>query len=81
MTAQLLKLPAKARSKSTQSYQLRVELKGVKPAVWRRIAVPGTIKLSKLHQILLAAMGWPASGGPSVLAFCSEDADPAPASC
>lgn len=58
MTAQLFKLPAKARSKSTQSYQLRVELKGVKPAVWRRIAVPGTIKLSKLHQILLAAMGW-----------------------
>ena len=35
-----------------------MELKGVKPAVWRRIAVPGTIKLSKLHQILLAAMGW-----------------------
>ena len=58
MTAQLVKLPSKTRSKSTKSYQLRVELKRVKPAVWRRIAVPGTIKLSKLHQILLAAMGW-----------------------
>lgn len=58
MSAQLFKLPSKSRSKSTQPYQLRLELKGVKPAVWRRIAVPGTIKLSKLHQILLAAMGW-----------------------
>jgi hypothetical protein len=58
MTAQLFKLPAKSRSRSTKSYQLRVELKGVKPAVWRRIAVPGTIKLSRLHHILLAVMGW-----------------------
>ncbi|ABE47384.1 plasmid pRiA4b ORF-3 family protein [Polaromonas sp. JS666] len=58
MTAQLFKLPAKTRSKSTKSYQLRVELKGVKPAVWRRIGVPSTIKLSKLHHILLAVMGW-----------------------
>ena len=58
MTAQLFKLPKNPRSKSTKSYQLRVELKGVKPAVWRRIVVPGAIKLSKLHQILLAAMGW-----------------------
>lgn len=58
MTAQLFKLSKKSRSKSTKSYQLRVELKGVKPAVWRRIGVPGNIKLSKLHQILLAVMGW-----------------------
>src|SRR2546428_7666617 len=58
MSAQLFKLPAKTRSKSTKSYQLRVELKSVKPAVWRRIGVPSTIKLSRLHHILLAVMGW-----------------------
>ena len=58
MTVQVFKLPARTRSKSTKSYQLRVELKGVKPAVWRRIDVPGDIKLSKLHHILLAVMGW-----------------------
>jgi len=57
MTAQLFKLPSKTRSKSTKTYQLRVELKGVEPAVWRRIAVPSTLKLSKLHHILLAVMG------------------------
>ena len=58
MSAQLFQLPATTRSKSTKSFQLRVELKGVKPAVWRRIAVPSTIKLSRLHFILLAVMGW-----------------------
>ncbi|MDO8653089.1 MAG: plasmid pRiA4b ORF-3 family protein [Undibacterium sp.] len=58
MTAQILKLPAKSRVRSTKSYQLWVELKGIKPAVWRRIAVPGTIKLPRLHHILLVVMGW-----------------------
>jgi hypothetical protein len=58
MSAQLFKLPSKPRTKSTKAYQLRVELKGVKPAVWRRIAVPSTIKLSRLHHVLLVAMGW-----------------------
>lgn len=58
MAAQLFKFPSQPCSKSTKSYQLRIELKGVKPAVWRRIAVLCTVKLSKLHQILLSAMGW-----------------------
>jgi hypothetical protein len=35
-----------------------VKLKGIQPAVWRRIAVPSTIKLSRLHHILLPVMGW-----------------------
>ena len=58
MTSQLFRLPAKSRTRSKKSYQLRVELKGKKPAVWRRIAVPSTIKLSRLDHILLAVMGW-----------------------
>ena len=58
MSAQLFKLPATTRLRSTKSYQLRVELKVVKPAVWRRLAVPSTIKLSRLHSILLGVMGW-----------------------
>jgi hypothetical protein len=28
------------------------------PAIWRRLLVPGEIKLSKLHSIFQAAMGW-----------------------
>lgn len=41
--------------------QLKIELRGVKPLVWRRILVPETVTLAKLHVILLHTMGW--SGG------------------
>jgi hypothetical protein len=39
-------------------YQLRVELKYLRPAIWRRLVVPGSIKLSTLHAVLQTAMGW-----------------------
>ena len=39
-------------------YQLHIELKYLKPAVWRRVLVPASIKLPKLHVVLLWAMGW-----------------------
>ena len=39
-------------------YQLHIELLGHKPAIWRRVVVPGSIKLSRLHVVILTAMGW-----------------------
>jgi hypothetical protein len=30
-------------------YALRVELQYIEPAIWRRIIVPGSIRLGKLH--------------------------------
>ena len=39
-------------------YQLHIELKYLKPAVWRRVLIPASIKLPKLHVVLLLAMGW-----------------------
>jgi hypothetical protein len=39
-------------------YQLRIELLHLKPAIWRQILVPGSIKLPKLHVVLLSTMGW-----------------------
>jgi len=39
-------------------FQLRVQLKGVAPVVWRRLLVPGGVRLDKLHLMLQAAMGW-----------------------
>ena len=39
-------------------FQLRIRLKGVDPAVWRRLLVPGGVRLAKLHDIFQAAMGW-----------------------
>ena len=38
--------------------QLRIELREVKPPVWRRVLVPETVTLTKLHAILQSTMGW-----------------------
>jgi hypothetical protein len=39
--------------------QLKVSLVGVsKPPVWRRLLVPPTIRLDRLHEVIQAAMGW-----------------------
>jgi len=39
-------------------YQLRIELRDVQPLVWRRLLVPDTLTLGKLHAVLQAVMGW-----------------------
>jgi hypothetical protein len=38
--------------------QLRIELAEVQPLVWRRLLVPGSVRLAKLSLMLQAAMGW-----------------------
>ena len=38
--------------------QLKITLDEVKPAVLRRVEVPLTIRLDRLHEVLQAAMGW-----------------------
>jgi hypothetical protein len=32
-------------------YELHVELEDIEPLIWRRILVPGSIKLPKLHDL------------------------------
>ena len=39
-------------------FQLRITLRDVEPAVWRRLLVPASVRLAKLHGIFQAAMGW-----------------------
>ena len=39
-------------------FQLRVHLEDVEPEVWRRVLVPGSVRLATLHSIIQAAMGW-----------------------
>ena len=52
------KAPLRAVKAAAPIYQLRIELLYLEPAIWRRILVPATIKLSKLHVTLLWTMGW-----------------------
>ena len=47
-----------ASTKISWSWQLKIELLDVTPAVWRRLVVPETIKLPKLHQVFQTALGW-----------------------
>ena len=37
---------------------MRIQLNDVDPVVWRRLLVPGAVRMAKLANILLAAMGW-----------------------
>jgi len=46
------------RTSGKTAIQLRISLKDHTPTIWRRLVVPGEIKLSKLHSIFQAAMGW-----------------------
>lgn len=52
------KAPLRAVKAASPIYQLRIELLYLEPAIWRRILVPATIKLSKFHVTLLWTMGW-----------------------
>ena len=53
--------PARPRVRRGQpevAYQLKVTLLDVKPPIWRRLLVPGTISLDRLHTVIQKAMGW-----------------------
>lgn len=39
-------------------YQLHVWLRGISPAIWRRILVDSNTTIADLHYILQVAMGW-----------------------
>ena len=39
-------------------YQLNIALRGLRPPVWRRVIVPGTLMLAKVHEVIQTAFGW-----------------------
>lgn len=41
-----------------QRFELRVELVGSAPPIWRRLSLPGEVTLDRVHDILQAAFGW-----------------------
>ncbi|MDF9832404.1 hypothetical protein M2103_000614 [Ereboglobus sp. PH5-5] len=43
---------------AAQTARLKITLKHLTPAIWRRVLVPHDIKLPKLHDVIQIAMGW-----------------------
>jgi hypothetical protein len=50
--------PTRSQPGTSTALRVRIQLNEVDPVVWRRLLVPGSVKLAKLGQMLLAAMGW-----------------------
>jgi len=46
-----------AKGQPEPAYQLKVTLLEIEPPVWRRILVPGTMTLDRLHTVIQKAMG------------------------
>jgi hypothetical protein len=41
-----------------RNYQMKITLKGIRPPIWRRVQVPGTIRLAGFHEVIQAVFGW-----------------------
>ena len=51
-------MTARKKRATLKLYELHVELEDIHPRIWRKILVPGSIKLPKLHDLLQLVMGW-----------------------
>ena len=39
-------------------YQIKITLDDIRPPIWRRVQVPGEIRLAELHDVIQVAMAW-----------------------
>ena len=53
-----MKKGAKPAAHTGRTYQLHISLRGIRPPVWRRVQVPGTFTLEKLHDVIQTVFGW-----------------------
>lgn len=49
---------SKTRSRRNSTYQIRISLDGIAPAIWRRVLVPASVTLRRLHNVIQKSMGW-----------------------
>ncbi len=49
---------APTASRGHDIYQLQIVLRELEPLIWRRLQVPGTLTLDRLHRVLQQVMGW-----------------------
>jgi hypothetical protein len=50
--------PATQQPSGQSVLKVRMQLADVDPVVWRRLLIPGAVRLAKFSGMLLAAMGW-----------------------
>ena len=46
------------QSRQENIFQIKITLYGIRPPIWRRVEVPATMSLGKLHDVIQGAMGW-----------------------
>ena len=51
-------MAAQKKRATPKLYELHVQLEDIHPRIWRKILVPSSIKLPKLHDLLQLVMGW-----------------------
>lgn len=51
-------MAARTKRATPKLYELHVELEDIQPRIWRKILVPGSIRLTQLHDLLQLVMGW-----------------------
>ena len=49
---------AKTARHADDIIRLKATLRGIRPPIWRRLALPGRMTLGDLHHAIQAAMGW-----------------------
>jgi hypothetical protein len=54
----VIALIQKVPAQTLPLYELKITLRGSKPAIWRRVQVPGSVNLNRLHDVIQVAMGW-----------------------
>ncbi|MFA4945448.1 MAG: plasmid pRiA4b ORF-3 family protein [Lentisphaeria bacterium] len=49
---------AKPARPAAKAIQFKVQLRYIRPPIWRRVVLPDNATLGDLHQVIQAAMGW-----------------------
>ena len=52
------KIKTALKAVGTPMYQLKIELAGTEPPIWRRLLIRGDMNLALLHAVIQVAMGW-----------------------
>ncbi|MBC7290406.1 MAG: plasmid pRiA4b ORF-3 family protein [Actinotalea sp.] len=55
------------------TYRVHIQLLRVRPPLWRRVEVPGSMTLDRLRLVVDTVMGWPGAGGEFVVGGSTRD--------